>query len=135
MNKYLIFIAILLIFSVFTISAQGSHRGYGNTPYYGDDRFETKEYSGKLTLKEGKLPEVEAGKIDIQLLIPVETVDNLELSDGKEIRVKGLEFRKRFFVFKGKHVLMVNEIETDGNTYFIENNMQMRGVYGRRGCW
>ena len=137
MRKYLFLAAVLLLVSVFSVSAQGYHRAYSNTPYYGDTRFDITEYNGKLILEEGELPVIVSGNDKTRLLIPVETVDKLDLTDGKEIRVKGVEFRKRFFVFKGKTVLVVNEIETEGNTYFVSSNDSMIGF--RRGfgkqCW
>ena len=137
MAKRIFLLIILLIFTGTAIFAYGYHRGYGNSPYYGDSRYEIKEYSGKLKLIEGKLPEIKSGKSDIQLLIPLDTVDNLELADGKDIRVKGFEYRKRFFIFKGSPVLMVNEIESNGNISVIHNNILNYGLrrdFGRN-CW
>ena len=120
------------LFTILSLSAYGHHgRGYGN--YYGDERNTIIEYSGHLKLENDKYPEIDTGNVSVQLLIPYETVDSLELKDGNQIRVKGAEYRKRFFLFKGKKVLRVSEIELNGEFYSIAPEYPRQNY--RRRCW
>ena len=130
MKKLFLMIAVIVLISAGTVSAQGFYgRGSDNSsdrmpPAAGFQRgpgvVEVKNITGELVINdENDFPKIRAGREELTLMMPYSAVEDLKLKTGSKISVKGFEVPDRSWSVTGEKAFKVMELGYEGKTYML----------------